>query len=389
MIFCIYLFYFWTLSISIEESCYQESIDPLEKLSGSIGLTEKEPPIMIPRLTGLTSEKISSKESLIKNTSHLWGIKSKIIDSAEDAVDNNASNIDGVVDKGSHLNFGNQQMGPDASYDILKEENTSEATQIDLEVNSWDISRNKWSKSGSSPYLDNQTNPSNDVYVESKATGSKNGDEVGNFGFQKPHLTGSIISVKLRVYGHANSISPSDTYFSVHLVNSTSEVYIMNFSGEPNFIWKEVDVSSYLNTWSKINDSKIFLRTEDNGSKSGGLVCDIAILRVTYSPLPNHEMDVEAQWTTADYTKPNAELAIYTGNLGVEDLQVDVWNASASSWITLIPSLTANSWNNISVVEYLITSTFTIRYRGPAESSDTSKDQWEVDIALLHTWDTD
>ncbi|MFX0209214.1 MAG: hypothetical protein ACFFDT_24735, partial [Candidatus Hodarchaeota archaeon] len=131
------------------------------------------------------------------------------------------------------------------------------------------------------------------------------------------------------------------------------------------------------------------MRTEDNGNKSGGLMCDIAILRVTYSPLPNYEMDTEAQWTSGDYTKPNAELAIYTGNLGVEDLQVDVWNTSASSWITLIPSLSANSWNNISIVDYLTSSTFTIRYKGTAESSDTSQDQWEVDIALLHTWDTD
>ena len=111
-------------------------------------------------------------------------------------------------------------------------------------------------------------------------------------------------------------------------------------------------------TESKINQTKIFLRTEDPGTnKYGDQICYMAILQINFNPTPIYELDVEAQWTSAEFTKSDAELAIYTGNLGTETLKVDVWNGS---WITVIPSLIANSWNNVSVTDYLNSSTFTI-----------------------------
>ncbi len=367
----------------------QESFNLLNRLMRSFGLIKenlKEPTRFsrhVNRLIAPTQDSTNNCTSIFPS-----GINAKIIDSHEDYVDNNVSNIDGVTDKGSHSNFDNQKTGPDNFYDVLSETDVNTVNQLNLSVDSWDITRNKWAKTGASPYLDNQTIPSvNEVHTVANAVGSKNGDEIGDFGFQDVNLSGTLISVKLSVYGHANPSYPTDAYFSVHLWNGSIWIEIMNFSGEPNFCWKEVDVSTYINTWEKVNGTKIFLRTEDlGGNKYGEQLCDLAILEVNYLPLPNYNIDVELQWTSAIFTKPNAQLAIYTGNLGTEGLRVDVWNGS---WIIIIPNLITDSWNNVSIENYLKSSIFTIRFKGTEESSDTTQDQWNIDVTLLHTWDND
>ncbi|MHA2156789.1 MAG: hypothetical protein ACXABU_15710 [Candidatus Hodarchaeales archaeon] len=161
----------------------------------------------------------------------------------------------------------------------------------------------------------------------------------------------------------------------------------MNFSGESNLIWKETDISAIIDTEAKINQTKILLKTKDpEDYKYGNQTCYMALLQVNILPTPTYELDVEVQWTSAEFTKPYAELAIHTGSCGTETLKVDVWNGS---WITVIPNLTADSWNNVSVTDFFNSSTFTIRFKGTNESSDSSQDQWNIDTTLLHTWDND
>ncbi|MFX0014823.1 MAG: hypothetical protein ACFFB2_00520 [Promethearchaeota archaeon] len=386
----IFFISFFVADSSIQADKPQESSNILGKLMHNIGLVKQniEEPIIISKSKSRLISTEVGKQTSKNNESFPSRMTAKIVGSQEDFVDNNISNIDGVADKGTHLNFQNQKAGPDSLNDTLTEEDINTINQISLEVDSWEITRNKWAKTGASPYLDNQTQPEvNEVHGVANAVGSKNGDEMGDFGFQDINILGTLASVKLRVYGHASPSYPTETYFSVHLWNGSAWNEVMDFSNEPNFIWKEVDVSTYINTWAKVNSSKIFLRTEDpGGNKYGEQLCDIAILQVNYFPEPNYNFDAEVQWVSADFTKSNATLAIYTGNLGIEALKVDVWNGS---WNTIIPNLVANSWNNISVVNYLTTSTFTIRFKGTNESSDTTQDQWNIDVTLLHTWDND
>ncbi|MCK4848168.1 MAG: hypothetical protein KAT16_04015 [Candidatus Heimdallarchaeota archaeon] len=99
---------------------------------------------------------------------------------------------------------------------------------------------------------------------------------------------------------------------------------------------------------------------------------------------PANVLDLEYQWTNAEYTKLERELAIYTGTLGTENLKVDVWSGS-STWVTIIDSLVENDWNNISVVPYMTSSTFTIRLTGANEVTDDSSDFWNIDLMLLVT----
>jgi hypothetical protein len=94
-------------------------------------------------------------------------------------------------------------------------------------------------------------------------------------------------------------------------------------------------------------------------------------------------LDQEVQWTGIPYTMPNEYLSIYVGDMGAEDLAVDVW--TGSGWETLFTDL-SSGWNNASINEWLTDSTFTIRFRDGTEVGDPSPDTWQIDVALIHVW---
>jgi hypothetical protein len=98
----------------------------------------------------------------------------------------------------------------------------------------------------------------------------------------------------------------------------------------------------------------------------------------------SYELDLEVQWKNVNFTRSNEELCIKTGAFsGSESLQVNVWNTSDSSWHTIM-ILAPNQWNNISVTGYLTGPTLTIQF---SRSGSTSQQSWNIDCALLHTWD--
>jgi hypothetical protein len=111
---------------------------------------------------------------------------------------------------------------------------------------------------------------------------------------------------------------------------------------------------------------------------------DIALIHIWHNGGASYELDLEVQWTNADYARTNEELCIYAGTTGAENIRVDVWNGSA--WINILTDLTANSWNNVSVSSYLGSAVFTIRFKGGTEISDTNQDSWNIDATLLHVW---
>ena len=67
----------------------------------------------------------------------------------------------------------------------------------------------------------------------------------------------------------------------------------------------------------------------------------------------------------------------------VEDLEVDVW--TGVTWQNVITNL-SNGWNNATVSSYLTSMPFTIRFKGSAETGDTTQDSWNIDATLLHVW---
>ncbi|MGY5881399.1 MAG: hypothetical protein RTV31_14200, partial [Candidatus Thorarchaeota archaeon] len=101
----------------------------------------------------------------------------------------------------------------------------------------------------------------------------------------------------------------------------------------------------------------------------------------------NYKLDLEVQWTSANYTQDFEELCIYAGTLDAESIRVDIWTGAA--WTNIATDLTADSWNNISIGTWLTSSELTIRFRGDDEIDDTDQSSWLIDCSLLHTWDNE
>jgi len=127
----------------------------------------------------------------------------------------------------------------------------------------------------------------------------------------------------------------------------------------------------------------------DYGSTTATVATSFVQGRISLALKPkwisNYQLDLEVQWANADHSRQNEYLCIYAGAVGNEYLQVDVW--TGSSWSTVIPALSANTWNNVSVSAYLTSGTFTIRFKATAETGDPTQDSWQIDCVLLHTWD--
>ncbi|MGD0159582.1 MAG: hypothetical protein ABSB89_04720 [Candidatus Bathyarchaeia archaeon] len=106
------------------------------------------------------------------------------------------------------------------------------------------------------------------------------------------------------------------------------------------------------------------------------------------SSSPNYKLDIEEQWTNTNTTATNEELDIYTGAFSTPAsiLSVQWYNTTSSSWLTIISSLNASTWNNVTVVNYLTSSTFTIQFVNTTTGATQS--WWQIDCALLHIWTT-
>jgi hypothetical protein len=94
-------------------------------------------------------------------------------------------------------------------------------------------------------------------------------------------------------------------------------------------------------------------------------------------------LDLEVQWTDADYDETNEWLSIYGGTMEAEDILVDVWNGTA--WTNVFTDL-SSGWNSVDVSSYLVSSPFTIRFRGGTETGDLTQNSWEIDTTFLYVW---
>ena len=147
-------------------------------------------------------------------------------------------------------------------------------------------------------------------------------------------------------------------------------------------------------------DRRVLIHEAEGGGLTGGrwsvqsdasstieiyedMTADIRFDLVGYWVLTNSELNLEVQWTNADYDETYEWLCIHGGTMGSEDILVDVWNGT--DWITVFGDL-ASGWNSVDVSAYLISSTFKIRFRGGIETGDFTQDSWEIDAAFLYVW---
>jgi hypothetical protein len=170
----------------------------------------------------------------------------------------------------------------------------------------------------------------------------------------------------------------------------TLKVDVWNAGGWTNIIaslsasaWNNVSIGTYLTaatiTFRFLGGSE----TSDLTQSSWQIECSLIHV---WTQSVNYELELEEQFTDCDYTRTFEELCIYMGAMNGETLSVQWWNSTSNSWLTIIASLSSNQWNNVSVVDYLTSATFTIRFVDGTKENDLSQGTWQKDSCLLHTW---
>jgi len=149
------------------------------------------------------------------------------------------------------------------------------------------------------------------------------------------------------------------------------------------FTWYNYSVESTLDSWEKIDSAELYVQYDRSGGPSTENLYIKRSCLVPNASHPNYHLDLEIQWTSVNYSRTAEELCIMAGPTEDEDIEVYAWNGS---WNLVLSDLTANSWNNVSVSDYLTSSTFTVRFLGGNASQDSNNDTWEIDCSLLHTW---
>jgi hypothetical protein len=366
-----------------------------------------------------------------------------------DYVDNNDSNVDSSSDKGTHSNFTAQQYGPDSINDTLTEGNTELTEYVWIsgnddfvrKLNKSDLGGTEilsWDTGTSYPFgceyriedgneciyiVDYRQNP--DALIKFHAN---NGTEVTRWdisGYSDNAYglawNGSRWFIADWVDGLIYQVGPADPTVQERNFSYTGIVNCEGLAWDGSYLWtvdSGTDKVYQIDIYGNIQTSWDFTPTDPTGiaydtnsghlwivgrfpeylyeyytngteinnwDPSGAMPTGVAYASVeeTY----NCELDLEVQWTNAEYAKANEELCIKTGTTDAEDIKVDVWNGS--EWINLLTDLNASSWNNVSVSSYLTSSNFTIRFKGGNETGDTTQDSWNIDATLLHVWTTE
>jgi hypothetical protein len=293
-----------------------------------------------------------------------------------DYVDNNTSDVDSSADIGTHSAFTAQQLGPDSIYDTLTEANTgglTNVTLIDAESfeDSWPPSG--WTSTGN-------WNKETDQYYDGSNSADFDGDGNGVSGnLETTDLDcsdASSIFVSFRFYDYA--VDPNELLLECFDGSSWLEIVDLGTGytgGTWNLYEQEITDSRYF-----VSDFKLRWRADDVESNEAAYVDLVTVTKET--SYDNYELDLEVQWTNADFDEANEELCIYMGSSSGENLRVDVWNGS--SWDALT---TLNvGWNNATISSYLTSPTFTIRFIGETETGDTAQDYWTIDATLLRCW---
>jgi hypothetical protein len=300
-----------------------------------------------------------------------------------DYVDNNTSNIDSSDDIGTHSAFAAQQVGPDSTYDTLTEANTSSIltnnTLIDAESFEGSWPPTDWNATGN-------WNKETDQYYDGSYSADFDGEGNGVSGnLETAELNCSdAVSIFVSFEFYDASLDPNELL--LEYFDGTSWVLITDLSnlyteGTWNLYEQEITDSRYF-----VSDFKVRWVADDVEGGGGGndehaYVDLVTVTKEVYLP-DDYKLDLEVQWTDADFDETNEELCIYLGSTSGENLLVEVWTGSSWDSFTTL----SVGWNNATVSSYLTSSTFTIRFIGETETDDSTQDYWTIDVTLLHCW---
>jgi hypothetical protein len=280
--------------------------------------------------------------------------------------------------KGSHSNF-NLQKASDGNSDTLTEENgggTVSFINAESFEGTWPPSLpSAWAATG------NWNKESDRAYA---GTYSADFDGPG-YGYASGDLTtpnldcsGSITSITVDFWYRDEGVDSGEFVLQYYDGTGWDTITQLGTGAENQWLHYQqvITDSQYFKSSFKVRWSAVSV---DSGEHA--YVDSVTITKQT--PV-NYQLDLEEQFTGADYTQTQEYLCVRPGNLGSEPLEVDV--RSGSSWTPVTYNLQAalvDSWFNVSVSSWLTSSTFTIRFVGTAESGDATPDTWQIDAVLL------
>lgn len=293
-----------------------------------------------------------------------------------DYVDNDDSNVDSSPDIGTNTNFATQTIAPDSIFDILTEVNTGGGL-VNITLINEESFEGSWPPAGWTE-TGNWNKESNEQYH-----GSFSADFDGD-----TNKNGYLTSVDLVTTG-ANAIyvdfwyrdggcESNEFILQYYDGNNWDTIYDLGSTGSHNqwFHYQHrITESQY-----RHSDFKIRFYANTNHNSDDAYIDLVTVIKEADSS--SYQLDLEEQWTNVNYTDPKKDLCIKAGTLGSEPLMVDVWHDN--SWVN-IATLTGliDGWKNVSVNPFLVSSTFTIRFRGSSEGSDSIQDSWDIDSVLL------
>jgi len=320
------------------------------------------------------------------------------------------SNVDGSPDKGTHSNFTAMKYGPDGIYDTLTEADTggydvyylgnTQLTGFGTDYRALTTTSGTADTTTSIKHAKNTGYFYFDPFTSSStATGTPSATALKGYGWRSNGVYGKVIPagtwqfnltlqetsatgnghIEIWVYkctttgGSVTKLFNIDATGTNVLATTATTKYTFTYTSTSSF-----DLTNYvlvIEYWLHVTTAG----TSATGTLKMTTVSADSSVKI---PKSNYQLDLEVQWVNANYTRTNEYLCIRTGALNSENLQVDVW--TGSSWTTVITALTANAWNNVSVSDYLTSSTFTIRFKATDETNDLTQSSWQIDCALLY-----
>jgi hypothetical protein len=300
-------------------------------------------------------------------------------------VNNNLSDVDLNLGMGTHSNFTAEQYGPDSVYDNLTEQaggmvwlwqedttvgpsgyNPTSSYETYEFWSSWttnSTTSGKITTIGIYVFSDPGSNP------PQVKLGIYDSDSYGNPNNLLGQTNTATVAgpgwFDLDIVGGGVTVSPSTTYYVAHITNrAPTTQWRYRKSASP------VSYYNYPTNWPNLFSPA--------GTPSQSIAYRYGAYRVGYH---TNTLDLEVQWTGLNYVQQNVSLCIYGGTMAAENLLVDAWNYTGSTWQNVFTNLNPG-WNNQSVTSLLTSSNFTIRYRD-ANPTDTGQNSWQIDACLL------
>jgi len=304
----------------------------------------------------------------------------------KDAVDSNVTDIDSSADKGTETNFPNaQDISPDSDYMNIQENNTgSSAVDEWLSVSSLDNTWLDWdTESGNTPYVDTADDDSathSGSYIHEQKTANA---QEGWFIFGDTSETGPGFTVNFTFRCSSDDANEGFDLYYDETGSGGGTSYGMVVATSTTYIYETVTLTGTFSA-TEINNMRIYLVYHGFPS-SDDVYVDHIKMGISRSGTTNYEIDFEYNWSNADFDETNEEVCFYVGgSFPSENLNVSYWAGSSWSYLGEILGI---GWTNLTATG-LSDSTYEIRLNGTTESSDTTQDNWDIDVIMLHTWPT-